>query len=732
MSVVFYKFKSAKDYDTCTFDGTNISVFDLKREILVAKKLGKGTDFDLAVYHAQTNDEYKDDMSQIPRNTSVLVSRHPASKPGKGTAQRYLTTSMPTGAMLGGSRARVAPGPPGAGPKHHTLNNRAPQYVVNTARDTAVLLHLSDGTFLDRRPKADAGPDAPSSEITGETEEERIANMFKMQTDQWAEAQDRMAQQKPIPRQYYNAGRGGRGGGHPAGGDRNAAGGAGGEGGAAQGGGGWQQREFSSRPPPPGYICYRCGQKGARGVALELRAVFSSYARGGLTITVPTSSGHFINTCPTIGNEQFDRPKLKRTTGIPKIFLKPVDDKHAAGGGVMVTQSGELVIAQPNDQAWGVVVAQNKNYLGAGDVYEMASVPEDLACFLCKKLLRDAVLTSCCRTKFCDECIRTHLLDNDDPDQRLHCPKCSADQSPDDLIADKALRQRVDAHIREYIAGKTLGSNGSPAPQSVALPNAITAIQRTASPIPPAAATASASTSSNGVPIPLPNIPALNRRPADAKPFKVITPTPPIQSNNPVVIQRAPVVPPAPKPGVITRITDKRPVEPVAARRPSDSDVTGVVDGTVAGGAGPARYPPQAHPPPEYHRYPSAYPEGGPGPGYPVPQHMAPPYGQGYDPRYGMPVHPQMHRQQYPSHHQYPPHYREGPPMGMLPHQQRPLPHGYPPSRGMQDPPPHGYPDPRGPAGYVPGPRHDLAGANKRLHDDGNAADMASKYARRD
>ncbi|RUP43089.1 brain my038 protein [Jimgerdemannia flammicorona] len=58
MSVVYYKFKSAKDsdYDLYTFDGTGTSVFDLKKEIITAKKLGKGTDFDLAIYNAQTDE----------------------------------------------------------------------------------------------------------------------------------------------------------------------------------------------------------------------------------------------------------------------------------------------------------------------------------------------------------------------------------------------------------------------------------------------------------------------------------------------------------------------------------------------------------------------------------------------------------------------------------------------------------------------------------------------------
>ena len=59
-------------------------------------------------------------------------------------------------------------------------------------------------------------------------------------------------------------------------------------------------------------------------------------------------SGHFINQCPTLGNKDYDnRPKLKRTTGIPKMFLKTVESKD--GAGLMVTTTGEIVVAQPNE-----------------------------------------------------------------------------------------------------------------------------------------------------------------------------------------------------------------------------------------------------------------------------------------------------------------------------------------------------------------------------------------------
>lgn len=48
-SSVFYKFKSQRDESRVTFDGTGISVFDLKKEIIIANNLGKANDFDLVV-----------------------------------------------------------------------------------------------------------------------------------------------------------------------------------------------------------------------------------------------------------------------------------------------------------------------------------------------------------------------------------------------------------------------------------------------------------------------------------------------------------------------------------------------------------------------------------------------------------------------------------------------------------------------------------------------------------
>ena len=62
---VYYKFKSAKDYDSIAIDGHFISVGNLKEKIFESKHLGRGTDFDLVVTNAQTNEGWFDSLKEI-------------------------------------------------------------------------------------------------------------------------------------------------------------------------------------------------------------------------------------------------------------------------------------------------------------------------------------------------------------------------------------------------------------------------------------------------------------------------------------------------------------------------------------------------------------------------------------------------------------------------------------------------------------------------------------------
>ncbi|RKP18288.1 DWNN-domain-containing protein, partial [Rozella allomycis CSF55] len=136
-----------------------------------------------------------------------------------------------------------------------------------------------------------------------------------------------------------------------------------------------------TKEPPPNYICYRCGQK-----------------------------GHFIHQCPTNSDKSFDLLKVKRTTGIPKSFLKTVDASEIdkANGTVMVTDDGSLVVVQANTSEWEKL-NQLKQGSTMSDITSMLSqlaIPAGLTCPLCSSLIRDAVSINCCGTDYCDECIR--------------------------------------------------------------------------------------------------------------------------------------------------------------------------------------------------------------------------------------------------------------------------------------------------------------------------------------
>jgi protein MPE1 len=148
-SSVHFKFKSQKEPSRVTFDGTAISVFDLKRDIIQMNKLGDGTDFELAVYNEGDNTEYDDDTTLIPRSTSVIARRLPAVRPGRGRAARYVSGKAPINAR-------------------HASGN--------------------ESTKLSAQSRV-KGPDMN----TAQTEEERVKAMFSLEGEQWRLKQQEMA-----------------------------------------------------------------------------------------------------------------------------------------------------------------------------------------------------------------------------------------------------------------------------------------------------------------------------------------------------------------------------------------------------------------------------------------------------------------------------------------------------------------------------------------------------------
>jgi len=55
-SFVFYRFKSQREPSRISFDGLSIGVWDLKKEIIHDAKMGKGADFDFAIYNQDTEE----------------------------------------------------------------------------------------------------------------------------------------------------------------------------------------------------------------------------------------------------------------------------------------------------------------------------------------------------------------------------------------------------------------------------------------------------------------------------------------------------------------------------------------------------------------------------------------------------------------------------------------------------------------------------------------------------
>lgn len=173
-SSVFFKFKSQKEPTRVEFDGTGISVFELKREIINKSGLGDGTDFDLFIYtddnsegayfpqstrrrrsckDANTCLEYDDDTTIIPRSTTVIARRQPALKPGAGRAARYVSGKMPVTAKNAGRKEQSSK--------------------ASSSKPSATAISEMNNAM---------------------TEEEKMAAMFAAQTEQWSAQQEEMSQ----------------------------------------------------------------------------------------------------------------------------------------------------------------------------------------------------------------------------------------------------------------------------------------------------------------------------------------------------------------------------------------------------------------------------------------------------------------------------------------------------------------------------------------------------------
>nr|BAN21290.1 hypothetical protein [Riptortus pedestris] len=142
--------------------------------------------------------------------------------------------------------------------------------------------------------------------------------------------------------------------------------------------------------------------------------------------------GHWIKDCKL--NAQQDAIEIKKSTGIPRSFMVPVEGPEVPGA--MMTPTGQFAVPSIEHEARREPIRKPIEPA----VLEKPTIPDDLLCGVCKDLLNDAVLIPCCGNSFCDECIRNVLLESEDH----QCPDCrEKDVSPDTLIPNRFLRNSV-------------------------------------------------------------------------------------------------------------------------------------------------------------------------------------------------------------------------------------------------------------------------------------------------
>ena len=162
---------------------------------------------------------------------------------------------------------------------------------------------------------------------------------------------------------------------------------------------------------------------------------------------------------------------MKRTTGIPRSFLKTVEkpttlandgtiDDTKQPPGVMVNAEGEWVIAEPDKAAWDQYQAKAKVAAAAQKAAAQGSKElqdRGLECSIDKHLFVDPTKTPCCLKTFCHDCITNALLEND-----LRCPECFTDNIPiDDLKSDEEMAAKIRNYEEEKIAAQATKENSN-------------------------------------------------------------------------------------------------------------------------------------------------------------------------------------------------------------------------------------------------------------------------------
>ncbi|KAM9924250.1 hypothetical protein OXX59_004655 [Metschnikowia pulcherrima] len=212
--------------------------------------------------------------------------------------------------------------------------------------------------------------------------------------------------------------------------------------------------------PPPGYVCYRCGGK-----------------------------DHWIKNCPTNSDPNFEGKKIKKTTGIPKSYMKTISKEtveyrlqnpESNESGIHTDENGDLVDAEGNtymateDGDYVVTFADSKTWASYQEKQQSAAlkaqrqfeqdvtnraVADNRLEFLDPlatepKVLKAPIrMTPCCQDMSALKNSKNYNYNQSDLEQALiendfHCPNCGKeDIFIDSLVPNDAFEKELSDYV---------------------------------------------------------------------------------------------------------------------------------------------------------------------------------------------------------------------------------------------------------------------------------------------
>uniref|UniRef100_A0A1A8PG08 Retinoblastoma binding protein 6 n=2 Tax=Nothobranchius rachovii TaxID=451742 RepID=A0A1A8PG08_9TELE len=369
MTHIHYKFSSKLSYDTVVFDGPHITLTDLKRQIMGRERLKAG-DCDLQIANAQTKEEYTEDEGLISKGSSVIVRRIPIIGGSKSSSSSKTNRSERSDLQF----------------PHHAFG------VGRAMSDQSSTKALSYFSMMQKSNLADADV----------SEEDKIKVMISQSS-----------------------------------------------------------MNLNTKPGtvlPENYTCYRCrntghhirncpmnGDKNFQGPP-KIRK--STGIPNSLLVEVkdPSIKGVMLTNCgryaiPAIDAEAYavgkkekppfiplEQPKCEsKGDPVPAEFLclmcrdllgdavsqlqkPPGSDAPPEAAGAACAETSSNTSLNPTESQAGI---SNEEVCTTGKETE-DPVPAEFLCLICRDLLGDAVVIPCCGSSYCDDCIRSALLDSED------------------------------------------------------------------------------------------------------------------------------------------------------------------------------------------------------------------------------------------------------------------------------------------------------------------------------